>query len=186
MTTELQKTDMDMVEASLHNAKEKLAKMQQETQELEKQLKLARGTRDWTKEKTLDQKVEEILRNQVCTIRELGKLTGGSEDKIAKLVSSLGPTKVSNIGTIYQPRYTWKIGNEATAKERSAIILRLIQEVPLTTAELIEVTGIRLAFVSAALVEHQRNPDVRIVNVGGKWRHRWFVLGEGVKDAHLT
>ena len=167
----------------------RIAELERKIDELRAQpMTAARGTREVAPVAApvlpLAARIESALRADVLTLRELAKATGESTNKVSWALRQM-KRFLGDVGTKYEPRYTWKIGAKATPEERQALILRLVQEQPLSTAELVEATGIPVSLVSGALVSIQRS-GARVINVGSASRHRTFVIPEKARDAALA
>lgn len=168
--------------------------MKEQIAELQKQL--ARGTRDVTETaakvtkttpaepETVAQKVETLLRIKPMGIAEVartlhlavGKIT--HEIKVARLAK-----KIYNVGQADDPRWTWRVGTDTSAKELQAAIIKLISETPLTFQQVCSATGARDSVVQGALVEIRRTKTV--YNMGTQKKGRWFMLPETAVTARL-
>lgn len=163
--------------------------------DLERAIKLARGTRDirTADEKpaaqTLAEKIEAVLRGPQAPIAlaDLARLAGESGGKVhaelRRMRAQKCPTRstedapdarlVYNHGTDYDPRWAWVIGDQTPTAELSAAVEKMITARPYTFAELTAATGARRGRLSGVLVKFQREGR-DITNENGTDRqYRW-------------
>lgn len=166
-----------------------LAEMTERITQLERQL-LARGTRDLRRpearsaERPLEARIEAALRSRVLTTEELAKTVGAATDKVREKLKEIRKY-VADVGTVDQARWIWRVGDESSTKELRDVVARLIEDQPLTTAQLAKITGARMSRVNGVLVDLQRTPGVKIYNVGSDFRARWWILPANAKPANL-
>ena len=164
-----------------------ISMLQEQLDELKRQLRVARGTADVTREAaqvvTLAQRVEQLLRQEIMTLDQLAREL---EVPAGKVVAVLREHKASvhNVGSEDRPRWTWKIGDQTPTRELTALVLRLITDQPMTTAELVQATGARASRVGGSIVEIQRS-GAKVLDLGTGVRSRWFVLSAHARDARL-
>lgn len=178
------------IEASLTSARERAVQLTKDVEELETKLRHARGTGDVTAQAakavappTIAQKIETALRANVFALPELAKAIGETTGKTGAAIRAMRKN-LGNLGTPARARWVWRIGEQATTAELTDMIKHLISDQPLTTAELVAVTGVRLSRVSGALVAIQRS-GMNVYNLGTPHRHRWFVVPSIVRGATL-
>lgn len=187
-------TDLENVEAALALAREEIAA-------LEQKVRLARGTQDMpplaapapvvaastipvVAVPSLIQRIEAALRERVLSTVELAHDLGEPVGKVTFAVRGLRKN-LGNVGTTTESRWTWRIGDGTPPAELEAVVLRLVSEQPLTTAELVAATGARASRVGGAMVAIQRS-GVQVMNLGTQHRHRWFVVPASAKDVRLA
>jgi len=154
--------------------------------DLEAQLKLARGTREIAPlpKSTTATRIELALRERVLTLDELAHAIGETASKTAAALRPLRKN-LGNVGTPARARWIWRVGDRASPESLRASLLALITDQPLTTGELVAATGARASRVSGELVAIQRS-GAQVLNLGTKQRHRWFVIPAGAGDARLA
>ena len=171
--------DIEHVEATLST-------LQEQVEQLRKQVALARGTREVvpaTQPQTLAQRVERELREHIMSLDQLVHKLEAPAGKVAAVLKEHRP-QLHNVGTEDRARWTWKIGDATSTKELRTLVERLIEDQPLTTAELVQATGARAGRVGGAIVEIQRSgANVLDLGIGGKGR--WFVVSAKARDARL-
>lgn len=199
---------IDVITANLHIVKEQTKELEDMIGNLEQQLKLARGTGDLAAQASAAVAVEEAkptpvrqvqtrrrhepksevlraLRGNTFNIAQIAKATGITTGKIADAVKALkADRKVANVGSEDFPLWTARVGDSTSAAELNAEVKRLIQDRPMTTQELIETTGARLARVSGALIALQRTEN-QLLNLGTPRRAKWFLVSDRVVLAKL-
>lgn len=193
--------NFDQIAANLHI-------VQEQVKELEHALSLARGTGDHTEKaeqaakeqaplkekrpvgrppKVKDPRslIEKVLHGQSLNVAGIAKATGMQTAKITEAVKTLKhDKKIANVGSEDFPKWTYRIGDHTETQVLINEIKRLISERPMSTQELLDVTGARLTRVSGALVHLQRT-ETQLLNLGTQRRARWFLVGEGVTLAKL-
>lgn len=178
--------------AAVRHARQMEAEAAAERAQLEKALKLARGTGDITEKaqevvraaavpakRTLADQIESLLRDNGLVYESAiaGKL-GVSATKVTDEMRRLAREhKIYNIGTEQHPRWCWVIGDTSSPAELNEQVYRLTSAVPLTFEQLTAATGARRGRVSGAIVAMQRNPKIakRIENLGNGRVFVWFV-----------
>lgn len=198
-TTENQEKKVDTVD--FEQIEQNLHIVQEQVKELEQALTRARGTGDHTeKAKALTEKrpvgrppkvkdpkalIERVLRGQSLNVAGIAKATGMQTTKIVEVVKALKhDKKIANVGSEDFPKWTYRIGDHTETQALINEVKRLISERPMSTQELLDVTGARLTRVSGALVHLQRT-ETQLLNLGTQRRARWFLVGEGVTLAKL-
>lgn len=196
--TDAQKHAAD-IHALLQSAHDRAAKLEADARaerlELEKAIRLARGTRQNVQpvaavaDQTLAEKLETVLRGPDAPVSlvEIARVTGEPAGKVSAELRRLRglkcPTRspddaadarlVYNHGTDFEPRWAWVIGDQTTTAELSDAVERLITVRPYTFAELTLATGARRGRLSGVLVRFQREGR-DIVNENGTDRqYRW-------------
>lgn len=194
------------LQASLGAAHARAIKIEAEARaerlELERAIKLARGTSDVTEvaravvrqaalegAESVSKRIERVLRSEgaplslVDLIQEVDAPAGVVQKELQRLRSIKCPTRstedapnacqVYNHGTDFEPRWAWVIGDEAPTAELSAAVEKMIAARPYTFAELTLATGARRGRLSGVLVRFQREGR-QISNEGGSDRqYRW-------------
>jgi hypothetical protein len=158
---------------------------------------LAWGTRDNLKTPPAEEpkadiaaKINAELHAHVRTTEELAKAIGESVEKTKGWIKA-NRARVADIGTPAQAKWVWRMGDQTSTKDLQAMVQRIITETPMTTAELVAVTGARMGRVNGVLVEIQRavdaegKPLVPIFNTGTKFRARWYILPAHAERANL-
>lgn len=131
------------------------------------------------------ERVESVLRNHSLNVAQLAKESAHSLGRVSEALKELRKEKkVANVGTADFPIWTLRIGDHTTTPELIAHIKRLITERPMSTQELVDVTGARMTRVSGAIVHLQRN-EKHLLNLGTARRARWLLVGDQVKFAKL-
>ncbi len=192
-TTKHTETDTTHTNGNGHVAKQPdpvavLANLEKQLDDLKKQI--ARGTRNdvqapaEVRRPDLAARIEHALRGQICTTEELARSVGEPAAKVQERLKALRKN-LADVGTADQARWVWRVGDETPAKELRDLVQRLIEDQPLTTAQLTKITGARMSRVNGVLVEIQRTPDVAIYNLGSDYRARWWVMPKGAKPANL-
>jgi len=155
---------------------------------LEQQVKFARGTQDIArvepKPKDLFAKIEHALRGRVMTTDELARAVGEPANKVQAKIKEVRKA-LADVGHPEQARWTLRLGDETSAKELRDLVIVLLKDQPMTTAELVKATGARMPRVNGVLVDIQRAGKEKIFNLGSDFRARWFILPEQAKDARL-
>lgn len=156
---------------------------------LERQVKMAKGTQDIVppaeaKPKDLAAKITHALRGQILTTDELARSVGEPANKVQAKIKEIRKA-LADVGHPEQARWTLRLGDETSAKELRDVVVVLIKDQPMTTAELVKATGARMSRVNGVLVDIQRAGKEKIFNLGSDYRARWFILPEGAKDARL-
>lgn len=170
----------------IENIRATLAVAGERISELEAELKLARGTKDITRPRppTLAEAAEAALRERVLSLPELAKAIDSPSGRVSTVLQGFRQAKkIYNLGTEESPRWTWRVGDAAPPEVLNALVRRLINDQPLTTAELVAATGARPARVSGALVAIQRS-GAPVMNLATTSRARWFAP-EAALDARL-
>lgn len=169
------------------------------------ELRMARGTSDLTEsirqvtgateatttvpatpvQETLRDKIRRTLVAESLGLAALARAVREPVGPLSEEMRVLREEKlVCNVGSEEFPRWSWRIGDETSAKELRDVITKLISETPLTTRELSEFTGARFARVGGQLVEIQRS-GANIVDLGNAITSRWFLLTGKARDARL-
>jgi hypothetical protein len=167
-----------------------IAELKAQVQALEKQITLARGTRDVQGPKPpapkaeLGVRLEQVLRTKACTTEELAKLVGEPFDKVKTRLKELRK-HLADVGTAEQAKWVWRIGDDTPSKDLRDLIERLISGHKMTTAQLTTITGARMSRVNGALVDLQRDPSVPIYNLGTDFRAEWLIVPKNAKPANL-
>jgi hypothetical protein len=164
-----------------------LADLKSQIEDLQKQLSMAKGTRNEVRlPVALEARIEHVLRSQICTTEELAKILKEPMAKVTEKLKSIR-RNLSDVGTPSQAKWTWKIGDNTPAKELKDLVARLITypQPPMTTAELARITGARMPRVNGVLVELQRDPAVPIFDLGSSFRAKWLILPRGARPANL-
>ena len=171
---------------------------------LEKQIHLARGTRENVPARlstSLAERLEVILRSPEApiTLIDLAAQTNEPAERVARELRRLRATKcptrsledaaearaVYNHGTEDLPSWRWVCGDDATTAALAAEVEHMISVRPYTFAELTLATGARRGRLSGVIVALQRAGRA-VKNVGGDQRmYRWF-LDEGNKRPTVT
>lgn len=188
------KTSMDLhnLQTALQTARDRAALIEEQARaerlEIDRALKLARGTGDYREQaaaaiaqtteqrepRTLTEKIERALRAHDMTFEQLVKDVGEPSGRVQAVMSKLrAAEKVYNIGTGDRPRWLWVIGDETEPAELRAVVMRLIRKRSWLFSELLAATGARRGRVSGVIVDLQRT-GANIVNEGterlAKWR----------------
>lgn len=128
---------------------------------------------------------EALLRDNSLTTSQLAKRLGLPVGRVAELVREFKKEKrLANVGSADFPMWTLRIGNQVTTPELTRNVRRLITERPMTTQELVDVTGAQMSRVSGVMVHFQRT-EKQLYNLGTQRRARWFLLGDGVTLSRL-
>lgn len=162
-----------------------------EREQLERALKLARGTGDVQTEaaaavatiaapKSLAEKIEAVLRgpDAPLTFGALCKAVGSTAGRCSTCMRELRKAnKVYNLGTEDHPRWIWIVGDETSTPDLNAHVARLVTLLPMTFSQLMAATGARRGRVSGAIVQLQRNPETRrrLQNLGDSRVFVWFL-----------
>lgn len=201
-TTTRNQTDSDL-QTTLETAHARAAKLETEARaerlDLERALRLARGTRDVAPKvvaevklapaKTLAARLEDLLRGPGAPVSlvDLVAATGESAGKVSAELRRMRATKcptrsledaadarlVHNHGTEFEPRWGWVVGDQTETSELSNAVEKMITVRPYTFAELTLATGARRGRLSGVLVRFQREGR-EITNEGGSDRqYRW-------------
>lgn len=203
MTTKIQTSKNDL-QATLTAAHARAVKLEEDARgerlELERAIKLARGTGDVSREaaaavvalaprETLAVKLERILRGPDAPIslvelaREAREPAGSVQKELRRLRGLKCQTRslddapdapmIYNHGTEYEPRWAWVVGDQTSTADLSDAVERMITARPYTFAELTLATGARRGRLSGVLVRFQREGR-EIVNEDGTDRqYRW-------------
>lgn len=119
------------------------------------------------------------------SVTQIARITGISVGKVADELKNLRKQeRVANMGSVDSPLWTLRMGDHTSTRELTAEVKRLIMEKPMSTHELIEVTGARLSRVSGALVHLQRT-EQQLLNLGTARRAKWFLVRPDVVLAKL-
>lgn len=198
MTTKTISNDLQTSLAAAHARIQKIeADARAERLELERAIKLARGTGDVTSQANaaresvapLARRVENVLRGDLAPIslvelaREVGAPAGAVQKELQRLRATKCPTRsledaadatqVYNHGTEYDPRWAWVIGDQTQTADLAAAVEKMITARAYTFAELTAATGARRGRLSGVLVRFQREGR-NIVNEDGTDRqYRW-------------
>lgn len=175
---------------SLDNISERLEETKRHMADLERQLKMARGTKKLDADKfpkTLDQLIEDTLRKRLATLDEVAREVNGPVGKVAEALTNMKKQgKVHNVGSEERQVWTWRPGDMVPASELEVYVRRLIGWTPLTLVELIAATGARNSRVSGAIVAIQRSGDQVVDVMGTGARSRWFLMTpSNTRDARL-
>lgn len=163
-----------------------------EREDLERALKLARGTGDVREQAaaavamvkgngkgkvTLQTQIEQALRGEHApmSMTALAKEIGVGVGKVAACMRELKRKGcVYNLGTEDHPCWIWVVGDKTATRELNDHVARLITYTPMTFAQLLAATGARRGRVSGALVEVQKTrSDWK--NLGDDRTYRWFL-----------
>ena len=189
--------------ATLSVAREQAKELEKSVAELERRLRIARGTSDVQVE--AGQAVAQAKKPKPepkPDIRELARLAlirdplsqqqlaltlHESPGKIAELMRSLRQEKlVSNIGSADSPRWIWRVGDQAEPAILRQVVRRLLSSGrSFTTRELAEATGARMGRVGGEVVAAQRDPAVNIVDLSPTSAGQWIILPPHARDARL-
>lgn len=199
-------SDIATIAQNLNIVKEHTKELETMITGLEQRLRVARGTRDLTRQvrtaqqtpmprvrRTADPKghVAQVLHGNSYNIPQIAKATGMTTNRIHDAIRELrAERKIANVGTEDFPRWTYRIGDTANSQELNAEVRRLISDRPMTTQELVDVTGCRLSRVSGALVGLQRastddSPE-QLLNLGTPRRAKWFLVTDKAQPARLS
>jgi len=192
-TTTTNKTDLQSALAAIRDQAEQAETDARRVRlDVERAIKLARGTRDVTAEAAavarapLAERVEAALRVGPMSLVELADAVGDSgaavQKELRRMRAARCPTRstdapdarmVYNHGTEYDPRWSWVVGDQTPTAELSAAVEKMITTRPYTFAELTAATGARRGRLSGVLVKFQRD-ERDIVNENGTDRqYRW-------------
>ena len=173
----------------------RLAQLQKEAAELEKQL--ARGTGDITKHARaakhrvggleslpLIERIEIALRVKPHSIEELSRELKEPAGKISAAMKPLRG-RLFNAGTELAPAWFVVVGDKAEAADINSAVEALVSYREFTFPELVAATGARQGRVSGAIVKLQRDPKSRIVNLGSDAKAKWRILPEGIQLSKL-
>jgi hypothetical protein len=187
----------DSAQLAARRAAEIAAEAHQERLELERVLKLARGTGDLhekaaaavalargtdkskplARPQTLVQQIEQALRGEGApmSIAALAKDIDVTIDRVTACMRELKKAgRIYNMGTEDHPCWIWIIGDATPTRELNDHVARLITYQPMTFAQLLAATGARRGRVSGALVEVQKTrKDWK--NLGDERTYRWFL-----------
>lgn len=141
--------------------------------------------------KTLTDKVEEALRNRgPIATDELARDLGEPADRIKAVLKNL-KDKVCNVGVDARPRWIWRPGEEAPTKDLRAIVLRLIQDQPMTLRDIYAALGAESeasqSRVQGVMVEIERHiPEGYVLrNLGSQKFRRLIMLNENAPSISL-
>lgn len=130
--------------------------------------------------------VERAIRGQSLNVAQISKATGLAAGKVSDRIKQLRQDRrVANTGSEDFPRWTLRIGDSTSTQQLTAEVKRLVIERPMTTQELVEITGARMSRVSGSLIHLQRTED-RLLNLGTARRAKWFLVSAGVTMAKLA
>lgn len=165
-----------------------LSSLREQVDELEKKLRMARGTGDFAPmraetQPTLDEQIEQLLRHEILTTTAIAKVLGVPVGKVTEFLKKKR-SQVANLGSPDQARWSWRIGDKATTKEIYDLVERLITDSPMSFREVVSASGVRDGLVQGALIEIRR-ARTDILNLGTQARGRWFIPARA-KPAHLT
>lgn len=183
-------TDRTELDDSIANAQAAAELAREATAQLERHLKLARGTREIAPvpapvPQTPEHRVLEVLRVRTASVVELAKsLNAEIPATIAVMQGLRKAGKVAPVGSVEMTRWTAVLGDDAPTSELYPLIVRLIQEQPMTTQELVQATGARAERVSGGIVHLQRT-STRIMNLGRGNLARWFIVPASARAAVL-
>lgn len=185
----------DMPITQVISLEERVKALRKEAEELEKKVKLAKGTGDVqeqaqeavrlataTRPATLVEQIETHLRQKFMSPEELSRAIGVSTDKVVAAVKTV-KTKVHNLGTRDRPRWTWKLDNAAEPKDLRALVERLISYAPMEFRQIVEATGVRDGLIQGHMVEIRKLHDV--FDMGTPGRARWFMMPPNARNARL-
>lgn len=182
-----------ILDTTLSELAERLAKLDARERELEK--RLAKGSGDHTEASALinefaaeeptipgrrrpvagEENAEAVLREHPCSSADLGRALGTSAAETARVVSRLRKAKhLVNVGSIDAPRWSWFVGPECSTDQLYAAIEGLITDRPFTFAELMQVTGNPRGRVTSILANLERKGR-KIMRLGTPARQRWFI-----------
>lgn len=207
--TEDTSKNIETITNNLHIVKEQTKELEDMIHRLEDQLKHARGTGDVQEQARAAVAVAEVkpviktppihrprkadsksevakaLRGNSFNTAQTAKATGLSLGKVSEAIRALRQERrVANVGSEDFPKWTLRIGDDTSTSELNAEIKRLIMDRPMTTQELIETTGARLARVSGALIALQRTEN-QLLNLGSQRRAKWFLVSDKIVLAKL-
>lgn len=174
---------------SLKHATNIEAEAKAERERLERMLASVKGTRpDVSKQaraaivqapRSLPEQAEAVLRQHVVmTEAQIAKALGITPGATQRLCGTLAREhKLYNLSTEEHPRWTWRIGEQATPSELTAHVLALISAAPLTLRQLEAATNAPRNRVNGSLIQIQRDPALRrrLVNLGNARVHVHFM-----------
>lgn len=168
-----------------------LSSLREQVEELEKKLRMARGTGDVTAEAaaaahrpaTLEEQVEGLLRREIMTTAEVARTLSVPASRVLEVIRK-SRARVANLGSPDQARWTWRVGDKATTAEIHALVERLISDSPMTFREICQASGVREGLVQGALIEIRR-ARTDILNLGTQSKGRWFIPTKA-RPAHLA
>ncbi len=187
--------EFENVEAVIATARERARALAAEVEVLEKQVRLARGTKESVKvekeeavkpkELGLMARLEMALRAKPSSLEELVKVVGESVPKVSAALKGARTTgRLRNIGMSDRPIWFWRPGPEANSKEVKESVLGLIKHQPMSFVDIKAVTGAKESQLQGALIEIRRSiPNVK--NLGTPEKIRYFILPDGAMDATL-
>lgn len=165
----------------------RLEQLRREQADLEKKLRLARGTQDFPRaeDAPLPDRMELVLRSRPRSIEELAR---DLHEPVGKIAAALKPLRKNlfNVGTEGAPAWFWIVGDEAPTDQLNTAVAALVKFRPMRFPELMSATGARQGRVSGAIVAMQRDPKSRIVNLDTASRARWFIVPEGIQLSRLS
>lgn len=198
-------TKQDDLQTLLTLAQERAAKAVADAQaareDLERAVKLARGTgNDLAAEAAkavAAAKPQTLKERMIATLLgadvpfTFGALCKAVDAKPGSVVNCMRELKrehaVYNLGTEDHPRWIGVIGDKTSTAELNAWVRRLVELAPLSFAQLLAATGARRGRVSGAIVQLQRNPQTRklLQNLGDDRTYVWFLpTSPAVKNGH--
>lgn len=143
------------------------------------------------KTKTLSERVEEALHTEgPITTEDLARDLGEPADRVKAALTGF-KDKVCNVGVDARPRWIWRPGEDAPTKELRAIVIRLLQDQPMTTRDIYAALGtasdVAESRVQGVMVEIRRHvPDgYKLVNLGTHKYRREFLLREDAPTVSL-
>lgn len=169
-----------------------LSSLREQIDELEKKLRMARGTGDVTAQAetaakrqptTIEEQVERLLRHEILTTSAISKALAIPVGKVTEILKRKRP-QIANLGSPDQARWSWRIGDKSTTKEIYDLVERLISDSPMSFREIVSASGVRDGLVQGALIEIRR-ARTDILNLGTQARGRWFIPAKA-RPAHLT
>jgi hypothetical protein len=161
-----------------------------EREQLERALRLAKGTADVQKaaaqavavvqSESLESQIRRALMSvdAPMTMPVLCKAVGASAGRVSATMREMRrANKVYNMGTEDHPRWIAVIGDNTPTTELNAWVKRLVSLAPFTFAGLLAATGARRGRVSGAIVQLQRDPKTRrdLQNLGNDRTYVWFL-----------
>jgi len=118
----------------INDLEERARALRADADALEKQLSLARGTRELTEkaaEVTLAVRMEQFLRGTVASDEEIARALDIPIDD-ARAEVKRAQEKLTDVGTQGHARWTWRVGEQSSTEELRASIEALISHQPMS------------------------------------------------------
>jgi len=162
-----------MIKAQIVETEDKIAILQQQIEQLQEEIRLAKGTKEIPKK---TKTVEDVISEKPRTFDEIVKVLNQDPEDVSNTLQELRRLRaMTNVGTEESPRWFLIIGNDVSTDTVCMAVEALIRDRPMTLQELVSSTGATAGRVSNAIRTLMRDSNGRVLNIGTPGRARWFV-----------